>query len=323
MNEWMKVLDPSFNAKEETALAERLEAAEREIESKNEEIRMLEMHLQEQKLEYKSKVDELQYFCTNLTSNLSIIKDQLLIEHENLRKKDDEIAVLTENNAKMSELVSTLEERAKEPKVFPEAAKMEAEISALKEQIATLQGQLQQKEEAEKAQAEQVSKLNLELQAMKQKAEDKSKMIEEQLFQLDEQQSLVKTHESKISWLNEMLANRTEELNNTQAVWGGKLKEAEDEIRNKDFAIEELNDKVKSLEEELNLSKANLDLINDKLKYQREELAEKNKLITEHLNNKPIQEEDGSLFKIFGRSESKEQLASAKRASLAHQLHNA
>lgn len=87
---------------------------------------------------------------------------------------------------------------------------------------------------------------------------------------------------------------------------------------------------MKSLEDELKEAYLNVEQLTDRLKILREEVAAKNELISDKFTIKlPVDQDDPGLArKLFNASSNRiefleKQLVLSKKASLAHQTHNA
>lgn len=105
-----------------------------------------------------------------------------------------------------------------------------------------------------------------------------------------------------------------------------EIKITEGELIEKDYQTELLTEKLKNLEDELKSHTVQIEQLNAKLRLKKEELSSKDDLLSDKFTVRIPTDESSFSKKFFGPSRSEfleKQLIASKKASLAHQTHNA
>eukprot|EP01114_Cavostelium_apophysatum_P016487 TRINITY_DN4700_c0_g1_i4.p1 TRINITY_DN4700_c0_g1~~TRINITY_DN4700_c0_g1_i4.p1 ORF type:complete len:1712 (-),score=613.88 TRINITY_DN4700_c0_g1_i4:86-5185(-) len=330
MDRWMRAIDPSLNNKEEAELAElkdRVENMQFELDSKELEVEDLSTKLKEttdQLVIYKRDLEE---FTSSISKNMDNLRKNLVIEKFESDKKNQQLRVLMQENEHQQR---TLDDQNKQLDEFDKQAKASKEL-----------------EEKFGRATSEIAALTKELETYKQHYREKEKQVEQQTATIaDLQQNLQKAN-SELSSKGQVATlweEATEELKNKHKNVGAQIdaltiKSQQDDVHiaslteelrllqtavaEKDYKCELLAERLKSSEEDQKKLQLNAEQQTQKVQLQKEEIAAKNELLSDKFSV-PLPAQEG--WKLFGNSRAEfleKQLVQNKKASLAHQTHNA
>eukprot|EP01118_Nematostelium_gracile_P011943 TRINITY_DN4309_c0_g2_i1.p1 TRINITY_DN4309_c0_g2~~TRINITY_DN4309_c0_g2_i1.p1 ORF type:complete len:655 (-),score=184.24 TRINITY_DN4309_c0_g2_i1:37-1881(-) len=301
---WMKAIDPNIGTFE---LKERVANVQNELEVKNQQIIALNSKLNHSDQELKQKVIGLQTFCTSLTKKLELLKQQLIDEQNSAKQKDDELTVLRKKSDLSKESDSE-------------------QVRFLKDEIESLRNHLETSNHLNRSQTSLIDNLEQSLtrkETQLQERMDEINILKENIHQQEKMRQTSKlTDRIQSNVLNKHNLNEGSYITTLKE----ELTALEAELIDKDYHTQLLNEKITSLEEQGKSYQCQLEQLNAKLKLRREELSAKDNLLNDKFTIKVPNEDQSFTKKLFGPSKAEQlekQLISSKKASLAHQTHNA